>query len=201
VEFLLGEGPEGRRLEQFLLARGVKRASLGLKGLRPLAHLQDLGLLDQYTMLVHGVQLDRREVGELAQSGASLCICPRSNLGLTGAMAPVEALLAAGVNLALGTDSLASCPDLSPWAEMAVLRRTVPGLDPEAILHMATAGGAQALGLESHFGRLRPGAVAPLAFVPLPALARGSVLEAAVRGGHAEAPRSVGRQPWDRSPA
>jgi cytosine/adenosine deaminase-related metal-dependent hydrolase len=198
VEFLLGEGPEGRRLEQFLLARGVERASLGLKGLAPLAHLRDLGLLDQHTMLVHGVQLDRREVGELARSGASLCICPRSNLGLTGALAPVEDLLAAGVNLALGTDSLASCPDLSPWAEMAVLGRNVPGLDPEAILHMATAGGAQALGLESHFGRLRPGLAAPLAFVPLPDLARGHVLEAAVNGGHAGLPRSLGRQPGAR---
>ncbi|CAO0823415.1 aminodeoxyfutalosine deaminase [Desulfarculales bacterium] len=167
VEFMLGDGPEGQRLEQFLLARGLKRSSLGLKGLRPLAHLRELGLLDTHTILVHGVQLTRREASELAASGASLCVCPRSNLGLTGGLAPVPDLLAAGVNVAMGTDSLASCPDLSLWAELATLNRAFPDLDPETLLHMATAGGARALELEQHFGRLRPGVAAPLVFVPL----------------------------------
>lgn len=193
MEFMLGQGPEGRRLEQFLLARGLRRDSLGLTGLRPLAHLRALGLLDRRTMLVHGVQLSRQEARDLAASGASLCLCPRSNLGLTGALAPVEDLLAAGVNLALGTDSLASCPDLSPWAEMATLIRAVPGLAPESILHMATAGGARALGLERHFGHLRPGVAAPLAFVPLSALGADSALEAVVHGEHAGAPLALGR--------
>ncbi|MBI5524647.1 MAG: amidohydrolase family protein [Desulfarculus sp.] len=194
VEFMLGEGAEGRRLEEFLLARRLERASLGLKGLRPLAHLMDLGLLDQHTMLVHGVQLTPAEVRGLASSGASLCVCPRSNLGLTGGLAPVQALLAAGVNAALGTDSLASCPSLSLWEEMAALRAAVPGLAPEDILHMATAGGAMALGLTAHFGRLAPGLAGPLAFAPLERLGRGQVLEAAVGGKHAGPPRPVGRQ-------
>ncbi len=185
VEFMLGEGAEGRRLEQFLRARGLERASLGLKGLPPLAHLRELGLLDRHTMLVHGVQLTKQEAVDLARSGASLCVCPRSNLGLTGGLAPVPDLLAAGVNLALGTDSLASCPDLSLWREMAALYQAMPGLAPEAILHMATAGGARALGLEPHFGRLRPGVAAPLAFVPLQAMTAEQVMPAVVGGAHA----------------
>ncbi|MBI4798342.1 MAG: amidohydrolase family protein [Desulfarculus sp.] len=193
VEFMLGEGPEGKRLEEFLLARKLERASLGLKGLRPLAHLMDLGLLDQRTMLVHGVQLTRQEVRDLAGSGASLCVCPRSNLGLTGGLAPVADLLAAGVNLALGTDSRASCPSLSLWEEMAALGAAVPGLAPQDILHLATAGGATALGLAGHFGRLAPGLAGPLAFAPRERLGKGQVLEAVVNGGHAGPPRPVGR--------
>lgn len=193
VEFMLGEGPEGKRLEGFLLARKLERASLGLKGLRPLAHLMDLGLLDPHTMLVHGVQLSRQEARDLAGSGASLCLCPRSNLGLTGGLAPVADLLAAGVNLALGTDSLASCPSLSLWEEMAALHAALPGLAPEDILAMATAGGATALGLAAHFGRLAPGMAGPLAFAPLERLSSGQVLEAAVSGAHAGQPRPVGR--------
>lgn len=192
VEYMLGAGPEGQRLEEFLLARGLQRKSLGLSGLRPLAHLSALGLLDRRTMLVHGVQLTRQEAVDLATSGASLCVCPRSNLGLTGALAPVPELLAAGINLALGTDSLASCPDLCLWRDMAALARAFSSLAPEDVLHMATAGGAQALGLEAHFGRLRPSLATPLAFVPLEALPADEVLAAAVNGAHAGPPRGVG---------
>ncbi len=193
VEFMLGAGPEGAALEEFLLARGLKRAHLGLKDLAPLAHLLDLGVLDRRTMLVHGVQLARPEVAQLAATGASLCLCPRSNLGLTGGLAPVMELLAAGVNLALGTDSLASCPDLNLWAEMATLLEAVPGLDPEAVLHMATAGGAAALGLADHFGRLAPGLAGPPAFAPLETLPQGEVLAAAAGGTGAQAGPVPGR--------
>ncbi len=182
VEFMLGQGQEGARLERFLLERGLKRQSLELSGLAPLAHVQALGALDSHTLLVHGVQLTKAEVADLAATGASLCLCPRSNLGLTGALAPVAELLAAGVNLCLGTDSLASAPDLSLWAEISTLRRHCPDTSPAAILAMATAGGALALGLAGQYGSLAPGARAPLVFVPLKELAGDEVLEAVVRG-------------------
>jgi len=139
------------------------------------------------------VQLSPDEARRIAAAGASLCLCPRSNLGLTGGLAPVEELLAAGANLALGTDSLASAPDLSLWAEMAVLARAKPGLAPEAVLTMATTGGARALGQEGRFGALAPGAAGPLAFVALERLARSEVIEAVVRGEHAAEPVSLGR--------
>jgi cytosine/adenosine deaminase-related metal-dependent hydrolase len=193
VEFMLGKGEEGARLEEFLAERGLARAALDLTGLGPVAHLAALGVLDQRTLLVHGVQLTRDEIDTLAASKASLCLCPRSNLGLTGAVAPLSPLLAAGVNLALGTDSLASSPDLSLWAEMAALRGAEPRARPEVILTMATLGGARALGLAGRYGSLVKGAAGPLAYAPLPRLSAKDVLEAVVSGGLAGAPRGVAR--------
>ncbi len=186
AELINGEGPEGERLGRFIAERGVDVSRLGLTPGSPLAYLMSLGVVDRGTLLVHGVQIARSEIGPLAASGASLCVCPRSNLGLTGGVAPVPGLLAAGVNLALGTDSLASAPDLDLWAEMRVLLERFPQLPPEAVLAMATAGGARALGMSARFGHLGPGAAAPLCFVPLAQHAGpGEVLAAAVHGDHA----------------
>ncbi len=193
MEFVSGVGQEGKRLEEFLAVRGVRRGELGLCAPTPLGHVMALGLLDEHTLLVHGAQLNPSEVPDLAVSGASLCVCPRSNLGLTNRLAPVEELLAAGVNLALGTDSLASCPDLSLWKEMSVLADAKPSLAPETILTMATSGGARALGLADHFGAISPGVAGPLAFVPLERLPKSEVMEAVVHGAHAAEPVSVGR--------
>jgi aminodeoxyfutalosine deaminase len=193
VEFIAGVGTEGARLERFLAERGLLRADLDLAATTPLAQAEAAGAVDAATLLVHGVQLTAPEAERIAAVGASLCVCPRSNLGLTGAIAPVEVLLAAGVNLALGTDSLASCPDLSLWAEMTALAAARPGLEPEAILAMATSGGARALGQAGRFGVLAPGAAGPLAFVPLPELPQSEVIAAVVQGEHAGAPQSVGR--------
>ncbi|MCB2226248.1 MAG: amidohydrolase family protein [Desulfarculaceae bacterium] len=193
VEFLAGSGPEGARLEEFLLERGLRREALNLAADTPLGQVEAAKALDANTLLVHGVQLTPNEGERIAEAGASLCVCPRSNLGLTGAIAPVEELLAAGVNLALGTDSLASCPSLSLWAEMALLASAKPNLAPEAILAMATLGGAKALGQAGRFGVLAPGAAGPLAFVPLPELAESEVIAAVVHGEHAGPPRGVGR--------
>jgi cytosine/adenosine deaminase-related metal-dependent hydrolase len=183
AELFAGQGPEGERMAAFLGLRGLRARELGLAGPTPLAHLLGLGVVDEGTLLVHGVQLGREEIGQVAASGASLCMCPRSNLGLTGAMADAPALLAAGVNLCLGTDSLASAPDLDLWAEMRALLAAHPELDPEAVLAMATAGGARALGLEEHFGALAPGKVAALCFAPAPGAGRGQVLESAIAHG------------------
>ncbi|MEW5914663.1 MAG: amidohydrolase family protein [Thermodesulfobacteriota bacterium] len=193
VEFLAGAGQEGARLEAFLAERGLRREQLDLRAATPLEYVRVLGLLDQHTLAVHGVQLRAGDAPVLAAAGVSLCVCPRSNLGLTGGLAPMEALLAAGVNLALGTDSLASAPDLSLWREMAALADALPGLASEAILSMATAGGARALGLSGRFGVLRPGVAGPLAFAPLGPLPRDRVLDAVVQGRLAGPARSLGR--------
>ncbi len=181
VEFVAGQGEQGQRLRQFLLDRGMNLDDLVFHGPRPLAHLLALGVVDSRSLLVHGVQLTPGELGQVAAAGASLCVCPRSNLGLTGAIAPLEAALAAGVNLCLGTDSLTSAPDLSLWPEMATLRRLFPDLPPESVLTMATLGGAQALGLAAHFGSLWPGRLAQAVFRALPGgLAREAVFDQAL---------------------
>ena len=180
-EFIRGSGEEGTRLAEFLLARGVDVSALGICGATPLEHLFNLDVVDQNTLLVHGVQLEGMDIIRLAASQASLCVCPRSNLGLTGSIAPVPALLEAGVNLALGTDSLASCPDLSLWPEMRTLLDLLPDLSPEKVLYMATLGGARALGQGEHYGSLAPGKKAALCFRAAPDASSKDILESAIR--------------------
>ena len=81
--------------------------------------------------------------------------------------APVPTLLGRGIPVALGTDSLASAPDLDMFAEMAALRREHAGLTPAAVLRMATLNGACSLGIGERLGSIEPGKLAALVVVPL----------------------------------
>jgi cytosine/adenosine deaminase-related metal-dependent hydrolase len=78
-------------------------------------------------------------------------------------------LQAAGVRVALGTDSRASNPDLSVLAEIRHVALAHPEVAPENILRMATLDGAEALGLERNCGSISPGKLANLLAIPLPA--------------------------------
>jgi hypothetical protein len=82
----------------------------------------------------------------VAAAGATAVLCPRSNLHITGRLPPARGLLARGVPLALGTDSLASAPDLDLLAEAATLHKALPDVDPTVWLRALTAGGAALLG-------------------------------------------------------
>ena len=116
---------------------------------RPLPCLEKAGALRPDTLLVHGVHLNRDEIRIVAKAGCSMVLCPRSNTRLNCGVAPVADYLAEGVNLALGTDSLASNDSLSIWDEMAFARDWFQGeLSCEQLLHMATVGGAKAMGFE-----------------------------------------------------
>lgn len=115
VEYLADEGPEGQRFADFLISRYVHREDLGLLHHDGLEHLLALGVVDSNTLLVHCTQFTPVQVRRVAAQRASVCVCPRSNLGLVGQVAPLEDLLAAGVNLCLGTDSLVSTPSLNLW--------------------------------------------------------------------------------------
>jgi cytosine/adenosine deaminase-related metal-dependent hydrolase len=111
----------------------------------------------------HGVQLDASDRETLARRGVHVVLCPRSNRNLGVGSADVPALVAAGVRLALGTDSLASAETLDVLEEAVFLHRSFPDLDPAAIVRMATFGGATALGLHD-LGAIAPGRRAALAF-------------------------------------
>src|SRR5437879_10346420 len=94
------------------------------------------------------------ELALVVARGATIVLCPRSNLHIGGRLPDVPAMLAAGCRLALGTDSLSSNETLSVFSEMAVLARRFPTLPRDAILGWATAGGAAALGLSAPLGAL-----------------------------------------------
>ncbi len=89
------------------------------------------------------------------RAGATLVLCPRSNRWVGAGVPPVAAAVAAGVRLAIGTDSLASVADLNLFAELAYLRSLAPGVPASALLRAATLGGARALGCDS-LGVLAP---------------------------------------------
>jgi cytosine/adenosine deaminase-related metal-dependent hydrolase len=126
-------------------------------------------MLGANTLAVHVVHLHADEIERLAASGATAVTCPRSNAYLGVGTAPLPALVAAGVPIALGTDSLATTPDLDLFAEMAALRRMHPGLEPAVILRAATQGGADALGLGAVLGSIEPGKRDLLTVVPFAA--------------------------------
>jgi len=124
----------------------------------PVAYLGEAGGLNPEILLVHGVQVNNEDAAAIAATGATMVLCPRSNARLEVGTAPVELYLRHGVNLALGTDSLASCDSLSIWDEIAFARQQYhPWITSEHLLRMATLNGAQALGLVGEMGSLTPG--------------------------------------------
>lgn len=120
-------------------------------------YLHNLGVLDHRTICVHSVHVSPAEITLLADSGAKVCLCPGSNRYLGVGKAPVGDFLEQGLLPALGTDSMASNPELSIWREMQLLSEDHPYLEPADIFAMATLGGARALGIEDRFGALAPG--------------------------------------------
>ena len=110
----------------------------------------------------------RRKCGSWPTTGAKVCLCPGSNSYLRVGTAPLGMFLAHGILPALGTDSMASNPELSIWREMRLLHNDHPTVEPSMILAMATLGGAAALGLEHTYGTLSPGRSSRFLAVQLP---------------------------------
>jgi len=129
-------------------------------GLRPIPMLAEAGFFSGPVLVAHGNYLTDAEIGILAESGSALAYCPRSHAFFQHADHPWRRLLAAGVNVCLGTDSLASSPSLSILDEARFLAAREPDADPKTLLAMATCGGARALGIEERTGDLREGLAA-----------------------------------------
>jgi 5-methylthioadenosine/S-adenosylhomocysteine deaminase len=148
--------------------------SLQQYGKRPLARLAELGLLTPNLMAVHMTQLTDDEINELAGCGMHVIHCPESNLKLASGFCPVAKLLAADINVAIGTDSAASNNDLDMLGEMrcaALLAKGVSGdaaaLPAATTLRMATLNGARALGIDQETGSLLPGKWADITAIDL----------------------------------
>lgn len=141
-------------------------------GQRPLARLNDLGLLTPSLQAVHMTQLLDDEIDLLAASGSHVVHCPKSNMKLASGICPVDRLLKAGINVALGTDSSSSNNNLDMFGEMhmAALLAKIGTMDAtvapaEQVLQMATINGARALGMEEITGSLEVGKFADIVAV------------------------------------
>lgn len=143
-------------------------------GMRPLKRLDQLGLVGPHLIGVHMTQLEDGEIARLAEAGASVVHCPESNLKLASGFCPAAKLLAAGVNVALGTDGAASNNDLDLLGEArtaALLAKAVANdataLPAHQALRMATLNGAAALGLAVETGSLTIGKSADVVAIGL----------------------------------
>jgi aminodeoxyfutalosine deaminase len=114
-------------------------------------------------VIAHGNYLKPVQRKKLPDS-ASVVYCPRTHAAFGHEPHPYLAMLADGVNVALGTDSLASNPDLSVWNEAKFLFQQ--GVDPQILLEMLTINGAKALGLADHFGTLEAGKQTEMVCLP-----------------------------------
>jgi cytosine/adenosine deaminase-related metal-dependent hydrolase len=158
-----GTGP----FKDFLIERGTWDPEWKAPGQTPVEYLDRLGVLTPRTLAVHCVHLDHQDLTRLQARGVTVVTCPRSNQRLGVGKAPVPKLLASGIPVALGTDSLATSPDLDVFNELAHLRQEHPGLSPAAALRIATLNGARALGMAQDLGSIEVGKLAELAVVGL----------------------------------
>jgi 5-methylthioadenosine/S-adenosylhomocysteine deaminase len=131
-------------------------------------------MLGPETLAIHAIDASRTEIGRLRDTGTSVAHCPKSNLKLGHAIAPLRELLDAGVAVGLGSDSVASNNAVDLFEEMriaAFLQRTRFG-DPTVIsaaevFRLATLGGARCLGLDRELGSLEAGKLADFVVLDL----------------------------------
>jgi cytosine/adenosine deaminase-related metal-dependent hydrolase len=145
------------------LARRVKGAPAAWPRRAPIDLADELGFLAPHTLLVHLADARAAELAKVAEGGAPVVLCPRSNLYIEARLPPLLAMRAHGIAPALGTDSLASSPSLDVLAEARALADRFHDVPARELLQMATWNGARALGLEGlgRFARgARPGVIA-----------------------------------------
>ncbi|MDO8519095.1 MAG: amidohydrolase family protein [Deltaproteobacteria bacterium] len=141
-------------LADFVRERGLALSHRGKSGL---ACLQEMGLDISKLLVVHGNYLNDDELDTIAKEKISIVHCPGSHAFFGHRPFPLEKCLKRGINIALGTDSVASNTKLDFLHEMKLMSQAYPSLSTDEILHMATIGGAKALRMEGEIGSLAPG--------------------------------------------
>ena len=159
-------------------------------GHTPVSWLAGHGVLSPETLCIHAVQLSDADLSRLAESGASVAHCPRSNQAHGHGSAPVERLLQAGVRVGIGTDSVVSIGTIDMMAEARAARALAPRLDAHDALELCTLGGARALGLESETGSLEPGKWGDCAVIRVPLARGGDPAEAVLATGRSDVLRT-----------
>lgn len=141
-------------------------------GKTPIQHVDSVGLFHCHTLAAHCVHVDDVDIQILVDKNVGVAHNPQSNMKLASGIAPVTKMLAAGVDVGLGTDGASSNNNLDMLEEMrtAALLSKVSNMDPTVMpaytaLEMATSRGAKVLGLEDKVGQLKPGLKADLILV------------------------------------
>ncbi len=141
-------------------------------GISPVAQLEKLGVLSEAFLAVHANYISQSDAALLGQRKCSVVHCPRSHEYFRHKKFPHQMLRDAGVNICLGTDSLASVKKtkkeigLNMFSEMQSFVKANPDVSHESVLQMATLNGARALGMQKQIGELTPNAFADLIALP-----------------------------------
>jgi cytosine/adenosine deaminase-related metal-dependent hydrolase len=201
-------------LEMFLHARGemfdwLQRNERDMSdcGLgSPVQHLERHGYLADNLLAVHVNYLAPGDAGLLERRGVSVAHCPRSHVFFRHRRFPREELAGVGVNICLGTDSLASVTkvrgrpvELNLFTEMQSFAAAHPAVPPETIVCMATLNGARALGMQGTIGELSENAMADLIAVPFTGNCADAFAAVVHHAGDVAASMIDGK--WARPPA
>ncbi len=157
------EGPFAEHLREL----GVWDDAIPAGGCGPVELALRTGLLGKQTVIAHANYVSDADVKRIAASGAAVAYCPRTHGAFEHPPHRFRDMSAAGVNVCVGTDSLASNPSLSILDELRFLRRCRPDLPAEQVMAMGPLRGAYALGFEQETGSLTVGKSADLVVIPL----------------------------------
>ncbi len=148
----------------------------------PLRHLIENGLIDRHCIVAHLNELDDRDLEILSLTewrNLNIVHCPKSHRFLHQKRFPLEALKERGLNVCLGTDSLASNDSLNLFSEIRTAKNIYPTLSAQELIEMVTIRPARALKLERELGRIAPGYLADAIAIPFKGPA-GDVNEALI---------------------
>lgn len=152
-------------------------------GRTPTQYLEDLGWLGDDVWMAHAVHLDDPAIARYAATGTGVAHCPSSNGRLAAGIAPVRALLDAGVPVGLGVDGAASNESGQLGVEIreaVLMGRLRTGSDSMSVrdsLRMATMGGARVLGREQEIGSLEVGKLADIAVWQVARIEHAGILD------------------------
>jgi 5-methylthioadenosine/S-adenosylhomocysteine deaminase len=160
-----------------IFAAGLRKRNIATvaRARSSIALLEKTGVLEGRPLLIHCVRLDAADIATIAATRSAVAHCPISNAKLGHGVSPVLELVASGVTVGLGSDSVASNNRMDILAEgrAAILGQRARVAKHDVLcardaLAFATLGGARALGLEDEIGSLEPGKSADLAAFPCP---------------------------------
>ncbi len=158
-----GDGP----FRDYLKDLGVWDDGAGCPELSPIAWLKQCNVLGPRTLLAHANYLESSDIDLLVRSGTHVVYCPRTHAAFEHEPHPYNQLLRKGVNVCVGTDSLASNPSLSVLEELRYVRANDGEISSQTLLEMGNLNPAGAMGLSQCCGTISVGKRADLAIVPL----------------------------------
>jgi 5-methylthioadenosine/S-adenosylhomocysteine deaminase len=152
----------------FYQSQGIK---WNTPGISPIKYLKSIGALRTAPLLAHCVRVSEEDLEIIAETDSRIAHCPKSNAKFAHGIAPLQKFLEKPIKTGLGSDSVASnnVADILEEARFAALLSRANGnfVSAEAVLHLATLGGAQAIGMENEIGSLELGKQADLIVVKL----------------------------------